>query len=75
VTTTATGSPTNRTTSRASSACLICALIMAGMGGPTSSRSRSAPVNAAITPGAASAALTSTPVIRAWATADRTKCT
>ncbi len=58
----------------ASSGCLICALIMA-MGGATSSRSRSAPVNAAITPGARSAPLTSTPVIRAWATADRTKCT
>ena len=36
---------------------------------------RSAPVNTAITPGAFSAALTSTDVIRAWATADRTKCT
>jgi len=61
VTTTATGSPTNRTTSRASSHWPISAFIIPGIGGPTTGRSaRSAQVKAAMTPGACSAALKST---------------
>ena len=76
MTTTATGSPTYRTTPAASSGWPICALIMPAMGGSgTGSPARSAPVNAAITPGASSAALTSTERIRACATAERTKWT
>ena len=44
------------------------------MGGPSGgSSARSAPVNAAITPGAARAALTSTDLILACAMGDRTK--
>jgi hypothetical protein len=58
----------------ASSGWLILTLIMPGIGGGTAGRpARSAPVNAAITPGASSAALTSTDRIRACATAERTK--
>ena len=76
MTTTASGSPTYRTVSVASSDWPIWALIMPGIGGDASGRSaRSAPVNAAITPGASSAALTSTERIRACATAERTKWT
>jgi hypothetical protein len=46
------------------------------MGGASDGRpARSAPVNAAITPGAARAALTSTEMIRAWAIGERTKNT
>jgi hypothetical protein len=49
---------------------------MPAIGGATGGRlARSAPVKAAMTPGASSAALTSTERIRACATADRTKCT
>ncbi len=44
-------------------------------GGITGRSARSAPVKAATTPGAARAALTSMPVIRAWATGERTKKT
>ena len=76
MTTTATGSPTYRTTPAASSGWPISALIMPAMGGGgTGMSARSAPVNTAMTPGASSAALTSMAAIRACATAERTKWT
>ena len=51
VTTTATGSPTNRTPSRASSGWPICALSMPASAGHVGRSARSAPVNTATTPG------------------------
>ena len=76
MTTTATGSPTYRTTSRASRGWFIWLLISPGIIGGISGRSaRSAALNAAMTPGASRAALRSIELIRAWATGDRTKNT
>jgi hypothetical protein len=72
VTTTATGSPTNRTVSVASGTWNISWFII---GKPLrgGSSARSAPVKTAITPGAACAPLTSIPVILACAMGERTK--
>ena len=76
MTTTATGSPTKRTTSLASSGWFIRSLIRPGiMGGSAGRSATSAPVNTAITPGASRAALASIELIRACATGDRTKKT
>ena len=77
VTTAATGSPTNRTTSLASSGCFMAWFMFGIIGGsgfsPASARSLA--VYTASTPGASSAALTSMPLIFACATVERTKCT
>ncbi len=79
--TTATGSPTYRTVSTASSGSAHTPPIGAGasLGSPAASggggvRSSMSPaVSTAITPGSASASLVSMPVMRAWATGLRTK--
>jgi len=66
-----TGSPTKRTTSVASHGRVIAALNMGIVGG-NGSRSTSAPVYTATTPGAFRASSTSIDVIRACAIVERT---
>ncbi len=70
--TTATGSPTNRTRPVARRGRSIAWLSM-GTGGPSGATSMSAPVTTAATPGMRRASSTSTPSSTPWATVDRTK--
>ena len=70
-TTTATGSPTNRTVSAANHGRAIPAGAPMPPG-PAGTRSRSAAVNTARTPGMVSVSATSTSTIRPWANIDRT---
>ncbi|CAB4832644.1 unannotated protein [freshwater metagenome] len=72
-TTTATGSPTNRTVPRASKGRLNASGHMPGPnGGGMSGRPRSSKVSTANTPGMASASAVSIDVMWAWAMVDRT---
>ncbi len=77
VTTAATGSPTNRTTSVASSGWTIFWFMFGiiGLTGASPASARSLPVYTATTPSASCAALTSMLRMFACATVERTKCT